>query len=175
MLVLGPILGPEAVGRLCIALAMLLPALGFILLGRMVAREWHPMLLLGPLLAMNSLLALGFLKHQIAVELALLSLLPIRAWRAGTLAKLLQRAAAGALIAVVHPFGAVALAGILGTLAMGADRPFRPGLATALLRALVAGLPTLVAVFVLAAAPHLPGGDHVQWLALVCIPWASSW
>jgi hypothetical protein len=174
MLVLGPILGPEAVGRLCIALAMLLPALGFILLGRMVAREWHSMLL-GPLLAMNSLLALGFLKHQIAVGLALLFATADTAWRAGTLAKLLPRAAAGALIVVVHPFGAVALAGILGTSAMGADRPFRPGLATALLRALVAGLPTLVAVFVLAAAPHLPGGDHVQWLALVCIPWASSW
>jgi hypothetical protein len=171
-LVLGPVLGADAVGRICIALAMLLPALGFVLLGRVMAKQWHPLLLLGPVLTMNSLLALGFLNHQIAVGLALLFAAGDTAWRAGAMAKFVPRAIAGALISIVHPFGAFALATILASLAMGQERPIRAAFVHAVSRAIMAGSPAFIGGLALAAAaPHLPGGDP----RTTAVAWVYSW
>ncbi|MBR0654860.1 hypothetical protein [Plastoroseomonas arctica] len=157
---LSPVVGHGSIGRLCIALAMLLPALGFVLLGRIIAGQWHPLLLLGPLLSANALLALGFLNHQISVGLALLFATADTIWRAGPWVKSIPRVVAGALIAIVHPFGAFAYATVLACLSVGILRPSRPGFVVAMARAALAAAPALAAVIILAAmAPHLPGGD----------------
>lgn len=157
---LGPWIGADAVGRIAIGLALLLPMAGLVLLGRVLAGRWHALLLAAPLLAWSTPLALGFLNQQIAVGLALLVAAADAAWPARPLAKLLPRVLAGLCIAMVHPFGALFLAVLLGAIAFGAVLPRGRAWAEALGRATLAGAPAAGAVLaLLLLAPHLPGGD----------------
>ena len=170
-LALSPILDANSVGRICIGLSLLLPSLGFILLGRIITHQWHPLLVAGPILSMNSLLAMGFLNHQIAVGLAMLFAAGDNAWRAGPLAKLLPRSIVGASLAVIHPFGAFTFSVIVAGLALEASATLRKSFLSALAGAAFAGVPAITAALVLAAlAPHLPGADPrattLPWLYL---------
>lgn len=159
-LLLGPSLGAEAVGRLGIALALGLPALGAVVLGRAVAGRWHVGLIAAPVLGWNLLFAFGLLNNLIALGLALLlAATQAHVPRAGPIRAVLL-AVAGMLVAVVHVFGALLLAGLAGALALGRDLP-RPGeRLAALRRAALAAAPVIAGVAALLAwAPLLPGGD----------------
>lgn len=155
---LGPWIGADAVGRIAIGLALLLPAAGLVLLGRVLAGHWHALLLAAPLLAWSTPFVLGFLNQQIAVGLALLVAAADAAWPARLWTKLAPRVLAGLAIAVVHPFGALFLAALLGATAFGPVRPLGRAWGSALLRAILPGAPVvLAAAALLWLAPHVPG------------------
>jgi hypothetical protein len=157
---LGGAIGADAVGRLAIALALLLPVAGLALFGRALAGRWHALLLAAPILAWNAPLVLGFLNQQIAVGLALLAAAADAAWRSRPRWKPVARALAGVGIAVVHPIGALFLATLLGALAFGGAPPTRRTAAAALGRGILAAAPVAAAVLALMLlAPHPPGGD----------------
>ncbi|MBR0665015.1 hypothetical protein GXW71_11690 [Roseomonas hellenica] len=157
---LGPWIGADAVGRIAIGLALVLPITGLVLLGRVLAGRWHALLLAAPLLAWSAPLVLGFLNQQIAVGLALLAAAADAAWPPRPWAKLVARVLAGLAIAVVHPFGALFLAALLGAIAIGPVLPRGHAWIGALSRAVLAGAPVAGAVLtLLLLAPHLPGGD----------------
>jgi hypothetical protein len=156
----GPWIGADAVGRIAIGLALALPAAGLVLLGRVLAGRWHALLLLSPLLAWSTPFVLGFLNQQIAVGLALLVAAADAVWPARPWTKLVPRVLAGLAIAVVHPFGALFLAALLGAIAFGPARPYGHAWGSALLRAALAGAPVaLAAAALLWLAPHVPGAE----------------
>lgn len=173
-LVLGPLIGGEAVARGALALSLLVPAIGAVVLARAVAGRLHVLQLTLPLATWNVCTTFGFLNHQIAVGLAMLAAAaePVLARRPLPWAMVL-RAAIALAISVVHPFGAIAYAGLVGAWALG-DAPLsRARFLQAILRAGLAVLP--VALFLL-MAPVPPGAEQgaavthqPAWL-----PWLSK-
>lgn len=159
-LVLGPSIGADAVGRLSIALALALPVLGAIAFGRVVAGRWHVAMLALPPLAWNLPFALGFLNNQIAAGAALAVAALVAASRVAGLARAVLLAASGAAVAVIHPFGAMLLGGLMAALAAGPNLPRRHELWATTWRAAMGAAPVVLGVgLLLVLAPARPGAD----------------
>ena len=124
---LGPVLGYETIGRICVALATLLPPLGGVLLARVVHGRFHWWQLSFGLIAWNTGLLVGLLNFQIGLGLALLAAAadPFLT-RHGAVASLAGRACFGALALVVHPFAILFYGALLGGLALGRLAPNGP-------------------------------------------------
>ena len=149
-----------ALGKLLLALALVLPTLGAALLNRTLFGRFHWWQAPFALLAWNTTLVAGFINFHISLGLALLGAAADPALaRAGRLPRILARAAIAALILVVHPIPLVAYAACLGGMALGAGlHPLDP--VRRLGRAVAAVLPTFLPVLVVVLfAPSLPGAE----------------
>ncbi|MBR0672949.1 hypothetical protein [Neoroseomonas soli] len=164
-LAFGPAFGAEAVGRIGILFALLLPVLGALALGRVVAGRWHVAMLATPLFAWTLPLAAGFLNHQIAVGLALLAAAGHAALRHHGPAPALLLGAASLAIAVVHLFGAAFLIALAGATALGPVWPGWREWGAATRRVVAAAGPAVIGLGIfLLLAPTLPG-DAAQGAA----------
>lgn len=155
---LGRIIGADAVGRLGIVLALLLPVLGTLALGRAVAGRWHAAMLLPPALAWNLPFAAGFLNHQISVGLALLATAMAAALRHRPALCAVLLFLAGLLTTIVHLFGGLLLVPLVAALAFGKEFPTRGSWGIVARRTIAAVVPPVLALAVfLLLAPTLPG------------------
>ena len=159
---LSPVLGYEMIGRICVALATLLPPVGGVLLARVVHGRFHWWHLAFGLATWNTGLLVGLLNFQIGLGLALLAAAadPVLT-RRGAVASLLGRTSFGILTLVVHPFAIIFYAALLGGLALGGPAPGAParrfGRAGSLLAVAIAvALPVLLLSLVARSLP----GDH---------------
>ena len=158
---LSPVLGYEMIGRICVALATLLPPVGGVLLARVVHGRFHWWHLAFGLATWNTGLLVGLLNFQIGLGLALLAAAadPVLT-RRGAVASLLGRTSFGILTLVVHPFAIIFYAALLGGLALGGPAPAparRFGRAGSLLAVAIAvALPVLLLSLVARSLP----GDH---------------
>ncbi|MBP0466216.1 hypothetical protein J5Y09_19980 [Roseomonas sp. PWR1] len=158
-LVLAPTIGVEAVGRLAVAFALLMPIAGALALGRIVAGAWHLGLLPIPVLAWNINFAAGFLNQQIAIGAALLTAAALAATQPRLLVRTVVVTVAGAAIFVIHLAGAAALAGLAGALAFGERYPTcRLSWLRALRRACLGAAPIVLAVAALMHIAESPPG-----------------
>lgn len=159
-LVLGSALGAEAVGRIGIVLGLILPILGTLGLGWAVAGRWHAAMLVVPVLGWNLTFAAGFINYQIAVGAALLTAAAFATSGGTGLRRAVLIGVAGLAIAVVHLFGALFLAALVGAIAVGSRSLPVAAWPAAAWRAICATLPLLVALTaLLLAAPATPGHD----------------
>lgn len=172
-LALGGILGKAAVPVLALALAVLLPSLGCLLLSRRAFRGSHWWHLAFVLPAFGKTMIMGFMNFNIGVGIALVAAaLDDRLARRGVLVTLIGRGLVTALILVFHPFAAVGYGGLLLALALGADARvwFHWGeLKGRAGPVALAVFPTIIPpILVLVLAPHSPlavAGGHtpVSW------------
>ncbi|MBR0682995.1 hypothetical protein GXW74_21060 [Roseomonas eburnea] len=155
---LGRVIGADTVGRLGVVLALLLPVLGTLALGRAVAGRWHAAMLLAPALAWNLPFAAGFLNHQISVGLALLAAAMSAALPGRPVLRAILLFLAGLVIIVVHLFGGLLLIALVAALAIGETIPARGARSLAVRRIAVAAAPPALALATfLLLAPTLPG------------------
>lgn len=161
----GRLVGAEVVAKLLLAVAVLLPPLGAVLLNRTIFGGWHWWQAGFPVLAWNATLLAGFLNFQVGLGLALLAACadPGTVRLLGPRWAIPVRIALGAALLVFHAFAAGFYGVLLAGLAFGAGREPLKGAAplghavrrVALTAGLGVGVP--VACFLL-LAPALPGG-----------------
>jgi hypothetical protein len=157
-----PLLGYEAVGRILVGAAALLPAAGGVALWRVLHGRFHWWQIAFALLAWNIGLVMGFLNFEIGLGLALLAAAADPALgRRGAVLRAIARMALAGLLLLVHLFALVFYAALLIGIALGPE--LRPLLAPAgRRRAIRSILPIGAALAVPAAimllcAPSLPG------------------
>lgn len=160
---LGALLGADRAGAVLLCLAIVLPPAGAVALNRAVFGGWHWWQIGFAVLAWNGSLVIGLISFQIGIGLAFL----LAAWgharlrRRGPVVRFLARAAASALLLLVHPFAAAFHAVLLGGLALGRRAPWRGGPGWIGRRALAIGLAgvacTLPVVLYLLVTPVPPG------------------
>jgi hypothetical protein len=158
---LGPVIGKTLVGPLCLALAIVLPCLGALLLHRRIfgSAHWWQLAFVYP--AFGKTVLGGFMNFHIGVGVALVAAtLDDGLARRGPVVAFVCRLLLTALTLVFHPFAAMAYGGLLAALAIGRD--FRPLASWAGLKArigpvLLAVAPSLVPVLLLVLfSPHPP-------------------
>ena len=159
---LVPLVGYDVTGRLLVAAAVVLPAVGGVFLWRVLHGRLHWWQLCFALLAWNMGLIMGFLNFEIGLGLAMLAAAADPALaRRGAVAATLARAALAGLILLVHVFAFAFYFALLAAQAIGPK--FRPLLQReALVRAgksllWTAGALALPAIVFLLFAPSLPG------------------
>ncbi len=139
---LGRGLPLDAMGRLVVAAALVLPPLGAVLLNRAAFGGWHWWQAGFALLAWNSTLLAGFLNFQIGLGLALLAAAAMPALRrhAGLRGMLAAQTLLGGALLVWHIFAAMFHAALVAGLVFGTTWPRRRAdLTAALGRAGLAG------------------------------------
>lgn len=126
---LGALLGADRAGTVILCLAIVLPPAGAAALNRAVFGGWHWWQIGFAVLAWNGSLVIGLISFQIGIGLAFL----LAAWgharlrSRGPVVRFVARAAASALLLLVHPFAAAFHAVLLGGLALGRRAPWRGG------------------------------------------------
>ena len=166
---LGGLVPYEAVGRLFIAAAVLLPPIGGALLWQTVYGGSHPWQLAFGLLAWSAGVVNGFLNFEIGLGLALLAAAadPVLV-RRGPAVAALSRVLLAALLMLMHVFALAFYAALLAGLALGPD--LRVLLRRdALLRAAgsvlaIAATLAVPAILLVLFAPSLPGAHEGRGL-----------
>ena len=157
-----PLFGYAIVGRLFVAAALLLPALGGALLWRALHGRFHWWQFSFALLAWNMGLVMGFLNFEIGLGVALLAIAadPLLV-RRGLVVATIARAAFAGLLLLIHVFALVFYAALLVGLTLGFE--LRPLLRRGALIGkgksflMIGGTLALPAVAILLWSPSLPG------------------
>ena len=158
----GPLIGKTQVGPLCLALSILLPALGALLLNRRAfgGAHWWQLTLVLP--AFGKLVLSGMMNFNIGIGAAFIcAALDAPLARRGPVLAFLGRLLIAILTLVIHPFALMCYGGVVLGLFLGREAP--PLLSWRALRdralpGLLVVAPTLVALgLVFGLAPHLPG------------------
>lgn len=159
----GHIIPPFLLGRFLLALAVILPPLGAILLHRSMFGKWHFWQILFLFFWCTETLLLGFLNFQISIGLALLFAaadICIKNFPVWLL--LLCRSIFGIILILVHPFGlmfyGVLLAGLSFGKAAVQSADVYPRLKRAILTGLIVGLPIFGVIIYTGAFPGLNNG-----------------
>ncbi|MBR0661012.1 hypothetical protein [Neoroseomonas oryzicola] len=167
---LGPAIGADVLARVMLALSLLVPVMGGLALAYAVSGRLHPLMLAIPLWAWHTCFNLGFMNQQIAVGLALLAAVAER-FLPSSVGRIGLRVMAALLIAIIHPFGAVAHAATLTGLALGPGLRWWSRLPQAALAASIPVLTTAALLFASAAPKFTNGGEGprgtLQWIGAV--------
>jgi len=161
---LGALLGADRAGTVILCLAIVLPPAGAVALNRVIFRGWHWWQIGFPMLSWNGSLVIGLISFQIGIGLAFV----LAAWgharlrKRGPVVRFVARAAASALLLLVHPFAAAFHAVLLGGLALGRRAPWRGGPGWIGRRGVAIGLAALACalpVFLYLAVTPVPPGS----------------
>jgi hypothetical protein len=171
----GPVIGKTQVGPLCLALSILLPALGALLLNRRAfgGAHWWQLTLVLP--AFGKLVLSGMMNFNIGIGVAFIGgALDAPLARRGPVLAFVGRLLIAILTLVIHPFALMCYGGVVLGLFLGREAgPLLSwrGLRDRALPGLRVVAPTLVALgLMFGLAPHLPGhlgAEHtvVAWEA----------
>lgn len=171
--VLGPLVGADHVGPLCLILSILLPCAGALMLHRRIFGGFHWWQLTFVLPVFGKTLLAGFMNFHVGVGVALVAAaLDDRLARAGLVVAFIGRTLLATLALIFHPFAALVYGGLLLGLSIGKDlAPLLTwkGLASRILPGALAVAPSVVPVLlVMLFSPHPPvsvNGGHtiIQW------------
>lgn len=165
--VLGAALPASVLAPLFLLAALILPPLGAAALNRAVFGGWHWWQVGFAALAWSATLLAGFLNFQIGLGLALLAAaLDPSVARLRPAAAFAIRAGLAALVLLVHPFGLLFYAMLLGGLALGPSwrilgsaREFGRGSRRALMAAAPVAVPLAAALLLVPALPGAHAGE----------------
>lgn len=167
------VLGKGNVAPICMALAIVLPSLGALLLNRRIFGGLHWWQLAFTFCAFSKTVIAGFMNFNISIGLALLSAsLDEPLARRGPVVAFVGRALLTILVLTFHPFGVVGYAAILMGLAIGPDLSMLltwRGFTSRIAPVIIAVLPVMVPVILVEVlAPHPPldvSGAVIDWEA----------
>lgn len=170
---LGPLIGADHVGPLCLILSIILPCIGALMLHRRIFGGGHWWQLTFVLPVFGKTMLAGFMNFHLGVGVALVAAaLDDHLVRAGPVRAFIGRSLLAGLALLFHPFAALGYGGLLLGLSIGKDlAPLLSwkGLASRVLPGVLAVAPSVVPVaLVMAFSPHPPvsvNGGHtiVQW------------
>ena len=178
-LTVGRWAGFEAAGRLSLILSVVLPFLGGALLSRAAFGRLHWWALGFGLLAWGQTMLMAFLNFQIAIGLGLIfAALDPAVQTRPSIARIAIRAGFGLLTLLMHPFGLLFYALVIGALLLG---PRFPGWSMAAwtpwVRRYVTALigPGLVVALFVLSTPQLPGAEERSGLSTLAKEFWSGW